>query len=162
MADFVKIENLNEADAVLARMAEAQREIALVENALNEQIDRLKSEAQQRTIDHRNILTMEELRLKAYSKDNRKEFKGLQSLDLAHGTLGFRRSTALSLAAKGDTWEEIIARLEEGGHDEVIRRTKEADKDALKKWPEDRLQSFGLKLKETEKFVVEVKQEKVL
>jgi hypothetical protein len=158
---FIKINDLAEADQVLARMAGAKREIILQENALNESIDRLKSEAQLKAQDHINLLAMEELRLKAFAKDNRKVFEGKQSLERPHGVIGFRKSTSLSLSAKGDTWDELVARLEEGSHNEVVRINKEADKDVLKRWPEDKLQSYGLKVKETEKFFVELTQEKV-
>jgi phage host-nuclease inhibitor protein Gam len=157
-----QINDLDEADQILARMGEAQREIALIETALNEAIDQLKTEAQLKSQEFREVLGLEEERLKYFSQDNRKLFEDRQSRELAHGVIGFRKSTSLSLAAKGDTWEEVAARLEEGKHKEAVRIKKEVDKDILKKWPEDRIRSFGLKLKESEKFFVEVVQEKVV
>jgi phage host-nuclease inhibitor protein Gam len=165
LEDVHKITSRCEADEALAIIAEAQREIDRVNLELNEEIDALKEQAKAATADAEALVKIHEARLKAFATANRESvFQGQRSIQLNYGRIGFRKSSSLALAAKGDTWEELLLRLKGDGGPEAlsaIRLKEEPNKDILLGWGEDRLTQFGLVLKETEKFWLEVAKEEV-
>jgi glycine cleavage system aminomethyltransferase T len=158
---YVKIKNTAAADDSLAKYAAAIREIDLIELGLNEAIDNLKTEAQLKSRDFLNVVEMEKSRLKVFAKANKSEFNGRQSLDLAHGRIGFRKSTSLALVDKGDTWDEVRQRLEADKRTDVIKVEKKVDKEMLEKWSDDRLAQYGLKTKESQTFFISIEEEEV-
>jgi phage host-nuclease inhibitor protein Gam len=159
---YLKIKDQTEADQALAEIGKAQRAIAKIELDLNHKVDRLKSEALEAASELKDQVSFETSRLKKFATTYREDvFKGKQSLELTHGKFGFRRSSTLALTQKGDTWDEVVKRLEEQEQLEAVKVKKEVNKEYLEKWSEDRLLHLGVAVKPKESFYVEVAEEKV-
>ena len=155
------IADLSQADEALRQLAEITREQALIEQGMNEQIDTLKAAAKQQL----EPLTASRKRLEdalgIFGTLKKEELFGEQrgrSLELNFGVLGFRRSTSLRLLAK-HTWAQVLGRLQSLGFADGIRTKLEVDREALRGWPGERLESVGVKLETVDEFFVELKQE---
>jgi hypothetical protein len=161
MAFLPKISSTAEADEALARIAAAEREMALIQLALNESVNDLKTDAQKKSISHLAVVDAEANRLKAFAKNNRPVFGDKQSLDLAHGKIGYRKSSELVLIKKGDTWAEVVGRLEEDYKTEAVKITKAANKEVMEGWGEEKLFKYGVQVKDKETFFYTLAEEKI-
>jgi phage host-nuclease inhibitor protein Gam len=154
------IKSIEDADAVLAKIAEHKREIALIENMLNERIDAEKANAAQEAQPHKTqieVLGQALLNFSEYYKDEL--YKDRKSLALTFGSIGYRASTKIKLLYK-KTWEGGLEALQsEEAMDKYIRTKQEPDKEALKGLSEDRLKSFGCKLVQEDTFFFETAEQ---
>jgi phage host-nuclease inhibitor protein Gam len=152
----------DQADDALRQLAEVARELALIEQGMNEQIDALKAAAKLQL----EPLTASRKRLedalavfgtlkKAELFTDRK-----RSLELTFGVIGYRKATSLRLLAK-HTWAMVLKRLQDLGLAEGVRTKQEVDKDALRTWPDERLETVGVKRETVDEFFVELKQEEI-
>lgn len=97
---------------------------------------------------------------RAWAEANPAEFKGLKSLELTHGTVGFRASTKVKTLA-GWTVAKIIAALKAkfAFPDEYIRTKEELNKEALiahrDAIPADELRLVGVKIVQDESFFID-------
>lgn len=157
------INDLNQADEALRQLAEIAREQAAIESGLNEQIDELKAAAKRQMgplADDRKRL---EDALGVFGTLKKGELFGEQrgrSVELAFGTLGFRRATALRLLAK-HTWAMVLGRIQGLGLTDGLRTKVEVDKEALRGWPEERLETIGVRRETADEFYIELKQEEL-
>jgi phage host-nuclease inhibitor protein Gam len=94
-----------------------------------------------------------------WAESNPKEFSARKSIEMTHGTIGFRTGMPRLKTLKGMTWEKVVNRLR-AATPEFIRRKEEADKDRLlaERATLD-LPSIGLQVVQDETFFVEVKRE---
>jgi phage host-nuclease inhibitor protein Gam len=149
-------------DKTLAIIAAHQREIDRIEAELNEGIDNLKAAAAQAARGHLAAVEEGTASLKAAALADRKELFGeARTLNLNHGEVGFRASTALCLANKNQTWDKLLDALVETGRLDAVRVTREVNKDILKTWTPSALAAYELRLKPTEKFFVRPDVEKL-
>ncbi len=157
------IGDLNQADEALRQLAEIAREQAVIEGTLNEQIDELKAAAKRQMgplADDRKRL---EDALGVFGTLKKADLFGEsrgRSVELAFGTLGFRRATSLRLLAK-HTWAMVLGRILGLGLAGGLRTKVEVDKDALRGWPEERLETIGVKRETSDEFFIELKQEEL-
>lgn len=153
---------LSQADETLRQLAELNREQAAIESGLNEQIDTLKAAAK---------LQLEPLTASRKRLEEALGVFGIQqkgelftdrkrSLELNFGVIGFRKATSLRLLAK-HTWAMVLKRLQDLGLTEGIRTKLEVDKDTLRGWAEERLETVGVKRETVDEFYVELKQEEI-
>ena len=157
------IGDLPQADEALRKLAEITREQALIEQGLNAQIDQLKAAAKLQL----EPLTASRKRLEdalaVFGTLKKDELFGEQrgrSVELNFGILGFRRSTSLRLLAK-HTWAQVLKRIQDLGFTEGVRTKLEVDREALRGWPGERLESVGVKIETADEFFVELKQEEI-
>ena len=157
------IGDLNQADEALRQLAEISREQAAIEQGLNEQIDELKAAAKRQMeplADDRKRL---EDALGVFGTLKKADLFGEQrnrSVELAFGTIGFRRATSLRLLAK-HTWAMVLGRIQGLGLTDGLRTKVEVDKLALGGWPEERLETVGVRRETTDEFFIELKQEEL-
>ncbi len=157
----VPVATLDQADQALAEIASLTRQIARVENELNERIDALKAQAKEQVDPWKLRLEALERGLKAFAKAHKDAlFTELRSCEVLHGSFGFRRSTVLRVR-KGVTWGEVLDRLGAMGRHDAIRVRKDVDKEALRQWPEADLEPLGVKRHEKDVFWYEVKAEQL-
>jgi phage host-nuclease inhibitor protein Gam len=156
------IKSIEDADAVLKKIAEHKREIALIENMLNERIDTEKAEAAKEAQPHKaeiEALGQALLNFSEYYKDEL--YKGRKSLSVTFGTFGYRASSKIKLLYK-KTWEGVLEALQsEEGMEKYIRVKQEPDKEALKGLSEDRLKSIGCKLVQENTFFYETAEQEI-
>jgi len=97
----------------------------------------------------------------AWAKKNPGEFRGLKSIEMTHGTVGYRTGQPKLKLLKGWTWEKVLATLKPL----YVRTKREPDKEALLAARRDigaeGFASVGLLVDQDETFFVEPKREPV-
>ena len=148
------ISSHDEANAVLRRLAELDRDCVLINSGLNEKIDRLKADAVAELKPIVAQIKEFSSQLKSYATSKKEDLGEKKSIKLSFGVFGFRQSTQLKLAEKGQSWKEVLANLERldlGG----VKTSKTLDKETLEKWPEDKLSLIGVKTAQVNSFFCE-------
>lgn len=153
------ITSLEEADAVLAKIAARRRFLAVIENNMNEKIDDIKAEAAVLARPHKTDIAELEAALVHYASVNKPEVFGQRkSLELPFGVIGFRASTKLKLIAK-HTWERVLQALADNGLVDCIRIKGEVDKEAMKGLSPEHLKELGCKLVQEDAFFYELNEQ---
>jgi phage host-nuclease inhibitor protein Gam len=156
------IEDRSQAEGALAEMAALDRKLSGIETDMQETIDHAKKKAAQAAaplIARRKDLADA---LAVFAKLNRQTlFPGkAKSVDLGFGTIGFRLSTRLQ-QLKGVTVAMTLEKLKQFGFTEAIRIKEEPDKDVMSGWPDERLETVGLKRQQTDSFFIEIRKDDV-
>ncbi|MCG8643323.1 MAG: host-nuclease inhibitor Gam family protein [Desulfobacterales bacterium] len=153
------IANLDEAGAVLEKMAELKRLIDAEEMVMNDEIDAIKARTEKNVEALQKDMASFENGLQAFSEQNKTRlFKTSRSIDLTFGQMGFRRATKLATLPK-TTWKRVVELLEETGLNSGVRVKKSANKDVLAEWPDEKLEKVGVRRKQTDSFWYEIKEE---
>lgn len=124
-------------DAVTARMVERHRSRR---EEINEELETL---AQQ---------------LGAWAAANKEEFAGLKSLELAHGTIGWRKGNPALKLVRKKTWEHVLAAIKEADRADLVRTVEEVRKDAIlaiRDTEPDLLARIGVLVAQPETFFIE-------
>jgi phage host-nuclease inhibitor protein Gam len=91
------------------------------------------------------------------------EFGTKKSMDLTHGTLGFRTTPPAIKPAKGVKWDHVLDMLKCRGMQAYVRQAEEVNKEMLLQDREtigaEKLARLGLEVKQEEKFYAEPKIE---
>jgi phage host-nuclease inhibitor protein Gam len=157
------IADMLQADEALRQLGEIHREQRLIEDGAQEQIDQLKAAAKAQLEPLAANRKRLEDALAVFATQNKAEHFGdvrNRSQALVFGTIGFRRTTSLRLKAKR-TWAMVLQRLHDLGFKEGIRTKAEVDKDALRGWPEGKLEDVGVIRETTDEFFLELNLEEV-
>jgi phage host-nuclease inhibitor protein Gam len=150
-----------QANQVLAEIGQLKRQVAAINAALNDDIDRAKAEAEQKIAPLASRLDALENGLLAFAEYNKDElFPKQRSLDLVYGVIGYRRSKELGTMPK-TTWKQVLGKLKELGLAAGIRTKEDVDKEHLRTWPEERLALVGCRNIEKDSFWYEVKEEEI-
>lgn len=150
-----------EADAALAELAVLSRQITGIETKLNADIDKLKKSAAELAAPaHARIAVLEQALLQFGTSQKSVFDDKRRSIELDHGTIGFRRSTELGTQPKW-TWAMVLGQLKTLAMVDGIRTKEEVDKTALAQWPDERLTLVGVRRVEKDVFYYEVKQEEL-
>jgi len=90
-------------------------------------------------------------------------FAGKKSLDLTHGTLGFRTTPPALKTAKGVKWDHVLDMLRCRGMQDYVRTIQEVNKEMLLQDREtigtEKLARLGVEVKQDERFYAEPKIE---
>lgn len=155
------IENRAQAEGVLAEMAALDRKISVIETEMQEAIDMAKKKAAQAAAPLASRRKTLADALAVFAKLNRQDLFGkLKSVDLGFGVIGFRLSTKL-VQLKGVTVEMTLEKLHQYGFTDAIRTKEEPNKEAMLGWPDERLETVGLKRQQTDAFFIEIKKDEV-
>ncbi len=155
------VETLSQADEALRQLAEINREQAQIESGMNAQMDQIKATAKAQMEPLNAARKRLEDALAVFGTLKKDElFKVKRSLEMAFGTIGFRKATSLRLRAK-QTWAMVLKRLQDLNLVEAIRTKAEVDKEQLRGWPEERLETVGVVRETSDEFYVELKQEAI-
>ncbi len=153
------VRDLDHANQTLAEIGQLKRQIAATEAKMNDDIDRIKADAEAAVAPLSSRLASLENGLLAFAEYNKDElFSKARSKDLVHGSLGYRRSTELKTLPKM-TWKQVLGKLEELGFAEAIRVRRDPDKDALRTWSPERLELIGCKMQEKDTFWYEINEQ---
>ncbi len=157
------IADLPQADDALRQLAEIAREQARIESGLNDQVDQLKAAAKAQLAPLSANRKRLEDALAVFGTQRKAELFGEtrnRSQELAFGVIGFHKVTGLRLLAK-HTWAMVLQRLQDLGFGEGVRTKLEVNKDALRGWPDGKLEDVGVKRETTDEFYIELKQEEL-
>lgn len=155
------VDDQKQAEGALAEMAALERKIEQAKLVMQEEADAAKAKAQ-------GIITPLEARwkelngaIKKWATMNKSVlFVERKSLDLAFGSFGFVASTKVQ-QMNGVGEEETITKLKQYGFTEGIRIIEEVNKEAMEKWPEERLALVGCLRRSADNWFCKVKQEKL-
>ena len=153
------IADMKQAEAALGRLAQLDRQLRSVDIDLQETIDQAKANAKAEADPLR--LRRKELAdaLCAFATVNKADLFGKKrSLDLAFGTIGFRRATKLVTKAKV-TLAMVLEKLRDYGFTDAIRTREAVDKEAMRGWSDDKLESVGMARRVDDDFFIEVPEE---
>lgn len=157
----VVIRDLDHANAILREIAAVKRSIGGIEGTMNAAIDRIKERSAAEREPHRKRLEMLEGGLAAFAEYQRGElFSRKRSVELLFGTFGFRRSTEIKPAAK-NTLGGILEALKNFGLTEAITVKESVNRDVLRDWPDERLETVGARRVEKDVFWYEPKSEEL-
>lgn len=98
--------------------------------------------------------------VKAWADVHREEFAGVKSIEMVHGTIGYRLGQLQVSPVKGMTWDkvtEVLQRLMPA----YIRVKTEPDKQGLIALGDENLGTLGLERTQQERFYVEPKKDSV-
>lgn len=154
-------DNWEEADEALRQIGEAQRAIEAAEHRMQEKIDAAKETAGIESLPHRTAISELEQRLDAFADTKREEFAKVKTREMNFGSVGYRKSTKLTLP-RGGKLAELMRKLQ-ARHmgDCIITPPAKVDKEALKKYPPSEILAVGAGLEITDNFWYECKREEI-
>lgn len=157
----IVIANKEEAMVALAEISSLDRSIANIEADMQAEIDAARARARQRA----GSITAHRVELAngvaVWAKLHKEElFKNSKTLDLKHGKIGFRASSAIT-QERGVTAEMSLNRCHELGLNDGIRLKEELNKERLLSWPEERLALIGVKRQLRDTFFIDIPQESI-
>ncbi len=155
------INGLKQAEGAVAEIASLDRQIKAVELDMQETVDQVKAHAKadaeplQR---ERKALADAVATFAALNKTDL--FKKKKSLDLGFGTIGFRLVTKLATLPKF-TLEKVLEKLHDYGHADAIRVKESVDKEAMRAWSDEKLETVGMRRKVEDEFFLEIPEEQL-
>lgn len=154
----------DEADEAFASYAKADAQIRRINADIELQCAKLREKYAQRLAELDNLRASAFDTLQVYAAENRAElFTTRKSLEMAHGTIGYRTGTPKLKTLKGFTWASSLQLVREF-LPSYVRQTKELAKDRLiadrtePQMPE-LMAKCGLRTVQDETFYVEPKKE---
>lgn len=157
-----------ELEAALGRYAEAMLQHEALTVDLEERVRQVRAEYEERFAP---LAATGEAILKdmaAWAAIHPERFKDRKSLELLHGTVGFRTGMPRVALERGRKEEDVVADMLEAGDAEAfLRRVVELDRQRIiGAWlgadsaaAEAMLGRFGVSVKQTERFFAEIKRE---
>ncbi len=149
------------ANAVLGEIAELKRKIAAHESAMNDDIDRVKAETEEKVAPLAVRLAAMENGLMLYAENNYDTlFESGKTKNYDFGRLGYRLSSEIKAMPK-KTLAQVLGKVKELGFNEAIRIKESLNKDEMHKWPTERLELVGARRVEKNTFWYEIKEEEI-
>lgn len=143
------------ADDLLEDIRSAGEIIDSLTEQYNDDAARLKAEYEARLAPFRAELANDEKALLALMKANRKVlFDGTDVVYLSHGTLVHNTTDRVVIPRNHDA---VIALCEEHGFVEAVKIVRSLDREAVEKWPDERLFLIGAERKTREEFHYDLK-----
>ena len=163
------IGNREELESVFGEYAAAVIETAALKAELEESIRKTRAgyEAAFARLDETAAALLADV--EAWAAGHPEEFKDRKSLELLHGTIGFRTSTPRVAIPRGTDEDELAATLAGEGLDCYVRLRRELDKPAILAAVADVgdggeseavLAAYGIRVRQSERFFAEVREEK--
>lgn len=159
--NLIQLDTYEEVDALLKRIAAAEREEAAIVAALNEQIDTLKGDAESKLTPLRATRSLLEQSIEAFAAERKEtDFPDRKrSRTLRFGVIGYRRSTELT-TKKGTKVADVIEACKKLFKGAGVRTKEEWDKDTCRTWPTEKLDQIGAEFRDKDTFFYELAEEK--
>jgi phage host-nuclease inhibitor protein Gam len=152
-----RLVNFDQVDETLCRIGVIDRELALIAAWANDQIDRIKEEAKEKSATLAEKKAAHERDLKEFCEANRAEFTKVKTIRLTFGSVGFRFSSRIVIKRIADT----LQALRELGLEKCIRTKEEPDKDRMKDLPDATLAAVGACRKTEDVFGYEIDRARI-
>lgn len=157
-ADHVYIQDADRAQAVMAEIAAGEREIRIIDAALNERIDRAKAETAAVAAPFRARVALLAAGLQAYATYHKEQlFTERRSVVTVFGEFGFRRSSEIRPKPR-TTWAMILERISSLRLIEAMRVKSEVNREVLASWSDSQLEQVGAQRTEKDEFWYQVKE----
>jgi phage host-nuclease inhibitor protein Gam len=144
----------NEANKLIAKIGINQRKIEVINQRINERIERIKSEIAEQMKDLSDEITDDVEGLFAYAEANRDDLTDggrTKTVKLPNGELAWR-TTPPAVSIRGS--QTVLATFEKLGLQQFIREKKEVDKEAILRERELIEGIKGISISQKEEFVV--------
>lgn len=159
------LQTRDDAEKSLGEFARLSIERDALAAEMDERIRQVRAEYEERLGDLAADAETEFDLLADWAARNPAEFGGKKSLELTHGTLGFRTGTPRAKTVKGYTWDRVLERLCLKKMQRYIREKVEVAKDLLiadrEVLGEQELAAVGVAIVQDEAFFVDPKREEV-
>lgn len=160
--NMITLHSWQECDDALRTIAEHTRDVAAIENVMNEQIANAKAAAADRAAPLKGEIAELELALRDWALAHRDDMDGRKSKPLTFGTVGFRRSTRITLPSAKEKLAAIVARLRaKEMTDCIVQPDARVDREALKKYGAEQIAEVGATLTVEDIFGYDVNIEKL-
>lgn len=157
------VHNLNEADAMLARIKAWERELALLELRMKEEIDALKLKCAEQAEPILEYFEIMRQALTRFGEANKAElFIKKRSITLNFGIIGFRMTPPTPKPLKKITWEQVLGILKNSEDPELVacvRTKQEVDRMALRELSPEKLAQAGCRLEQVDEFFCDTRDE---
>ena len=151
-----KLDSLEDANLALKDIGLAEKELASIDAKAAKEIAEIKTKAAKEGEAIRKHIAETTAKIQAYAEYNRDElFKDRKSVELSFGSLGFRKSTKISVKK---TTLELLKKM---GFVACVRTKEECDKEAMSNLSDDQLLSVDASRKVTNDFFCEPNLEEV-
>jgi len=146
------IKDLKAADNALREIGELNRKLQAIDADKADRIDAIKADAKAQAEPVQERVKTLEAGLELFALIHKDElFADRKTRTLVFGEIGFRKSTKLKTLTKW-TWEKVLGAIKDFGFLDAVRIKESVDKDALKQWPDDRLEMVGVVRHEADAF----------
>lgn len=146
-----------QADDLLENIKAVQGIIDDLTTEYNDAVDRLKADCEARLKPFKEDRVRDEKALVGLMKAGKKAlFDGTDVVYLPNGMLLYTKKDKVSIPRDHDA---VIAICEEQGFGEVVKIVKSLDREAIEKWPDERLFLIGAERKPKEEFNYDLKKE---
>lgn len=152
------LESWEQVDDALKELLICQEQIEQLEQELNLQITAAKERLVADTKPLQEQIGRLEKQIRDYAGFHREELQG-KSRRLNFGVIGFRQSSSVSVPT--GRIPEIIAALREQHMDDCVSIKEAVNKDALRRYPLEKLQAVGCDIRQKESFWYEVRREEL-
>jgi len=157
------IKTREELESVLGEYASAAIARGQLTLAMDEKINLVRKDYEGRLAELDDMLQGLFEDMEAWAVLHPAEFMPKRSIDLVHGTLGFRTGNPTLKTIKGVKWEHVLDMLKCNRMGSYVRTIEEPNKDALLADREaigaERLQALGLRVEQAERFYADPKME---
>ena len=158
----LQLENWQQADDALRQIGEDRRDLAAIENVMNERIADAKADAEAKGRPIKDHIAMLEQALREFAMLHRADLGKAKSRTLTFGKVGFRQSTRLTLPRGVEKVKTIIEELLRRGMKEcVVYPEPKIDKGILGKYPPADIIAVGAGVKVLDTFWYEPDREKL-
>ncbi len=150
---IVRITDWENADEHIRKIGDLQLEINQAEHTAKDKIDEAKADLAEKTKTLQEKIKLYARSLEVFAETNKDKFGKQKSKTLYFGTLGWRKSTSISIKK---TTLELIKKVFSKAKAKAYIRTKETvDKESLARLTEKQLAKVGARRKIKDAFFVE-------
>lgn len=159
------LKSREDAERCLGEYARLTIERDAIAAEMDERIRAIRAEYEGRLSDLTQDAEVEFDLLADWAARNPAEFGERKSLELTHGTIGFRTGTPKLKTLRGFTWDRVMERLVVAEMQRYLRQRTEPAKDLLiadrELLGDESLKAVGLQVVQDETFFLEAKREEV-
>lgn len=156
------LESWDDVNQALATIADNSRTVEGFEATMQEKIDAAKAEAEARSRVYIEGTKRLEGQIKQFAEAHRDDMDGKKTKVLNFGSVGFRKSTKITLPKAPAKLAEIVRQLVAKGMEDCVKRpAPSVDKETLRKYPTNDIVAVGAGIKVVDVFWYEPDREKL-
>ena len=166
------IETREELERAMGEYAAAQIGLEKCKAEMEERIHEVRQDYEARLAALKLAAEAPFKQLELWARLHPEEFAERKSLELTHGTIGFRTGMPRVTVRRGTDEDELCQLLESHGCDRVVRKVRELDRAEIvrlagsgneieRKFSAHLAEGFGLRVSQTERFYAEAREEAV-
>lgn len=154
----VMVKDVKGAEAVMLELAQLGRDAERIRLDAEENIDLINENASKEMEPIRARKKELEAALCTYATLNKCElFSKRKSVETPYGPYGFRKSTKLLTLPKLKL-SDVLERLQELDITEAIKVKRSVDKEAMREWPDSKLETVGMRRTSKDEFYIETSE----